>query len=251
MPFTAQQLCQLATQATEPPATGRLKQVGQLLNIILSDLAMTEDLELTRGTFNFTLVSDNGSGNGMGPYPLPLNYWRHTKDGVFFTLLGVPYILTNYEQSEFDQLVVTAGLANYPEIFYTDISPLAQNPPSNPLMYVWQPSNGAYAMTVRYYKSLPDIVDPETSQTIPWFPNQTYLLTELIGRTMMLVGDKRAGDFLSSDPNGMGSGNQRRKFLQSQAADNEGRARTVGLDRRRFGSNFVKLPDTKAVGFFT
>lgn len=247
--LTSAQIVALACGAAHVP--GFTAQGGMLLNMILSDLAQTQDMDLCRGVFNFDLIADNGSGNGAGPYPLPMNYYRHTRDGVFFTITGVPYILINLEQSEFDQLPVTPGLQNYPTNFYTDISPLSNETPSNPLIYVWQPSNGVYPMTVRYYKFLPDIVSPETSTDVPWFPNQNFLITELTGQLMKLADDSRAEAFLSDNPNGMGSGNLLRKFMQNQANDDEGRAKTVGLDRRRFGNRFGSLPDTKSVGFFT
>jgi hypothetical protein len=155
MAWTAAQIVSMACQSTNPPATGRLAQAGQMLNMILNNLSQTVDLELTRGVFNFNFIADNGSGNGMGPYQLPMNYWRHTHDGVFFTIDGIKYYLTPLDQSEFDLQPVTPGLANYPTTFYTDISPLAATPASNPLIWVWQPSNGVYPVTVRYYKWLP------------------------------------------------------------------------------------------------
>jgi len=217
-----------------------------LLNLILSDLAETQDLDLCRGKFNFDLIADNGSGNGQGPYALPMDYSRHTRDGVFFTIDGIPYYVIPYDQSEFDLLPITPGLANYPTAFYTDISPLSQDPPSNPLMYVWQPSNGVYPMTVRYYKYLPDIASPETSTVVPWFPNQGYLLTELTGKLCLLADDARYRELLSDDPNGAGSGKLLRSFMQ-MTNDDEGKAKTVSLDRRRFGRGYAKLPDTKTI----
>lgn len=247
MALTSAQIVSLACQIGHVP--GFISQAGQLLNMILSDLAQTQDMDLCRGVFNFNFVADNGSGNGGGPYPLPMDYWRHTRDGVFFTIDGVPYPLVNYEQSEFDMLVVTPGLENYPAVFTTDISPLAAEPPSNPLMYVWQPSNGVYPVTVRYYRNLPDITTPETSSEVPWFPNQNFLITELAGQLMKLADDTRAEAFLSDNPNGMGSGNLLRQFMQQTANDDEGRAKTVSLDRRRFSR--ANLPDTKRIGFFT
>lgn len=247
MPLTAAQLVTRACEAAH--CTGFTVQAGQLLNLILSDLAETQDLELCRGVFNFNFITDNGAGSGMGPYPLPLDYLRHTRDGVFFTIDGVKYSLVNYDQSEFDLLVTTPGLANYPTVFYTDISPLNQNPPSNPNMYVWQPSSGTFPVTVRYYRNLPDIVTPETSTQVPWFPNQNYLFTELSGQLMKLTDDARAKEFLSDDPNGLGSANILRRFMQNQASDDEGKAKTVSLDRRRFGYRFSRLPNTKSVGW--
>lgn len=239
--LTAAQIVSLACQSAH--AQGFKVQAGQLLNMILSDLAQTQDLDLCRGKFSFNFVADNGSGNGSGPYSLPLDYYRHTRDGVFFTVDGVPYILVPYDQSEFDLLVTTPGLENYPTVFYTDISPLNAVPASNPLMYVWQPANGVYPVTVRYYKYLPDITTPETSTTIPWFPNQDYLITKLTAHLAVLADDSRAPELMQA------ADVQLRKFMQ-MTNDDEGKAKTVSLDRRRFGNQWSRLSNTKKIGFF-
>jgi hypothetical protein len=246
MALTAQQIVNLATQAAHVP--GYVSQAGQLLNMILSDLAETQDLDLCRGTFNFNFIADNGSGNGAGPYPLPMDYLRAIRDGVFYTIYGVPYTMVAYDQSEYDMFVQTAGIASYPTAFYTDTSPLGQEPPSNPVMWVWAPASGAYPVTLRYRRYLPDITTPETSTVVPWFPNQNFLITELTGQLLKLADDSRAESFLSDNPSGMGSGNLLRKFMQ-MTNDDENRAKTVQLDRRRFGRRFDRLPNTKNIGF--
>lgn len=246
MPLSSAQIITLACQIAHVP--GWTLQAGQLLNMILADLADTQDLDLCRGKFDFNFIADNGSGNGAGPYLLPMDYKRATRGGAFFNIQGVPYVMTNVDQEEYDALVITPGLENYPTVFYTDISPLAADPPSNPLMFVWQPASGAYPVTVRYHRLLPDITTPEMSTEVPWFPNQNYLITELAGQLMKVADDPRAREFLSDDPNGFGSANLLRKFMQ-MTNDDAGRAKTVGLDRRRFGTNWQNLPNTKIIGW--
>lgn len=246
MAWTAREICQMATQASE--TTGRMAQAGGFLNVMLNDLSQTCDLELCRGKFNFNLIADNGSGNGTGPYALPLNYLRHIRDGVFYTIDGVPYQLTPYDLAEFDNFIVTPGFADMPNAFTTDISPLAINPAVAPNLYVWPPSSGTWAVTVRYYKYLPDITTPESSSVVPWFPNQAYLLQHLTGELFKLKGDyATAAAIQSSKEDSGGSGELLRKFLQSQASDDEGKAKTVSLDRRRFGKGYNRLSDTKSI----
>jgi len=240
--LTAEDIVKLSCQGAQAP--GYTAQAGQFLNVILADLAQTQDMELCRGKFDFNFTSDNGSGNGAGPYPLPLDYYRHTRDGVFFTVNGVPYPLINVDQSEYDLLVKTTGLENYPVYFYTDISPLSEDPASNPNMYVWQPANGVYPVTVRYFRRMDEIATPETSSTVPWFPNQEYLITALTAQLMKLTMDTRATAYLNEADQLL------RRFMQMMALDDHGKAMTVGLDRRRFGYRFSKLKNTKKVGFF-
>lgn len=246
MALSAAQIVTLATQAAHVP--GWTGQAGQLLNMILSDLADTQDLDLCRGTFNFNFIADNGSGNGMGPYALPSDYKRVCNRGFWFQIDGVPYFPTALDQHEFDSLVVTPGLENYPTMYYTDISGQGQEPPTVANLYVWQPSSGAYPATLRYHRLLPDIATPETSAVVPWFPNQNYLITELSGQLMKLADDTRAAEFLSDSPEGFGSGNLLRKFMQL-TNDDDNRAKTVSLDKRRFGSNWQRLPNTKTIGW--
>jgi len=238
----AQQIVTLACAIARVP--NMLAFGGQMLNMILADLAQTQDMDLCRGKFTFNFTADSGNGNGAGPYPLPLDYYRHTNDGVFFTVNGVPYNLINITQAQYDALVITSGLENYPTVFTTDISPLTADPPSPPLMFVWQPANGAYPVTVRYYKYLPDIVSPETSTSVPWFPNQQYLIDQLSVQMMKIADDDRVQGM-----SGLAQG-ELLKFMQMQAQDNEGRPNTVGLDRRKFGYSWDRLKDTKTVGFF-
>lgn len=246
MPLQAQQIVSLAVQNAR--ARSFLSQAGQLLNMILADLADTQDLDLCRGTYTFTLTPDNGTGNGAGPYQMPADYKRAVKDGFFYTIQGVPYQMVNIDQAEYDALVVTAGLNNFPTVFYVDISPQGQIPEAQPNLYVWEPSNGAYPATMRYHRLLADITTPESSAVIPWFPNQEYLLKQLTGLLCLLTDDDRAQTLLADDPNGMGGPAQLRRFMQ-MTNDDAGRAKTVTLDRRRFGPTWGNLKSTKLVGW--
>jgi hypothetical protein len=232
--LTSQQIVTLATQAAK--ATGFTSQAGQLLNMILSDLCQTYDLAVALGTNDVTFTT----GLGSGPYPLPSDYLRMANNEVFYYVDQVPYVMVNIDLSEFDALVQQPGISTYPENFATDPS---QSPPA---IYVWPPPAGSYVTTIRYYRQMPDITTPETSSTVPWFPNQDYLLTRLTGELMKITDDERAPMFLGEGPSG--AQGILKRYLELQA-DDEGRAATVKLDRRRFGSSFNRLPNTKTLGW--
>ena len=85
---------------------------------------------------------------------------------------------------------------------------------------------------------------------MPWFPSQEYLRTELSGQLMKLVDDERADAFLSANEEAHPQGSRvvLRRFLQMK--DDKGtRVRQVTLDRRRFGSSFDRLRNTKTIGW--
>jgi len=234
MALTAAQICTLARQIAKVP--GFTSQSGQLLNMILSDLAQTYDFSNTRVTTNFNFNTALGSG----PIPLPADYLRAEPGDVFYTIDGVKYILISIDLSEFDALVQTAGLNNFPTYYTTDMS---QSPP---VMYVWMPPSGAYAVTIRYHSQPADITTPETSSAIPWFPNGTYLITRLAGELCKITDDERWTHLLGDGA--QGAEGILRKYLMMEG-DRETRAKTVKLDRRRFGGTLNNVPTTKLVGW--
>ena len=239
-------------------------QGGQYLNAILSDLCQTYDLDLAKRTFNFTfstgLVASTEFPNvqsGSGPYTLPLDYLRAVKDEVMWFNQGVPYPLIPIDLGEFDWMVQQAGNQAYPYLFATDMS---QSPP---VAVVWPGASGAFPVMVRYYCQMPDIgsgavpvngfnpgiLAPELSPTIPWFPNQRYLLKQLAGMLMDEADDARAPQFLGDgEPNNPGAMAILRSYL-TMKDDAGNRAKRVELDRRRFSRPFQALPNTKRVGF--
>jgi hypothetical protein len=240
MPLSSAQLVNLACQTCNTP--GFTAQAGQFLNAILADLADTQNLDLCRGTFNFNFVVDNGSGNGSGPYSLPVDYKRAERDGVFYVYNGVPYSLTSVDYTQYKLLVQQAGIANFPVNYATDISGLGQEPPTAPLLYVWPPASFAFPVTVIYRRLLPDIMTPETSSEVPWFPNQGYLQAELNARLCALAGDERVTQFNGEAEARLG------KFM-ALANDSQGRAATITLDARQFRPPFSLLPNTKLIGW--
>lgn len=248
MPLTSAQIVTLAGQTAKCP--GYTSQAGQFLNAILQDLAQTYDFDVIEKVYSFTFNTSqvSGPGNqyiaGCGPNALPSDYLRAKNNEAIYYISGVRYVMINLDESEFDALVQTAGYQSYPTNFFVDLSPKANSLPPN--MYVWPPASGTYAATLRYYPQMADITTPETSTTVPWFPNQQYLLTRLAGQLMQLTNDDRYKEYLGDGA--YGAEGILRKYLELKD-DPEGRVNTVQLDRRRFGGSFRNLPNTKVVGF--
>lgn len=231
MALTAQQIVTQACQNAKAP--GFTSQAGQLLNLILQDLCQDYDFDVARQS----TVIQIGTGNPqVGPYPLPANYLRARYNGAFYFISGVPYTLINIPLEEYDRLVQQAGINNYPEMFATD---MGQSPP---VMYVWPPPSGVYPTTVRYQAQMPDITNPETSSTVPWFPNQTFLLTALTSKLCALTGDDRETQLAAL------AMAQLEAYLKLKD-DKEGYAQRVRLDRRQFAGQFKTLPNTKTIGW--
>ena len=246
MPLQAQQIIALAVQDARVP--GMTAQAGQLLNMVLSDLCQTYDFETTRKTYSFTFnpgqIVNTLSGFPQAYQDFPADYLRGIKDECFYVISGVPYPMIPVDQAEFDSLVSQAGLANFPIFFFVDTST------TPPRAFFWMIPSGAYPALIRYYPQMPDITNPESSSVIPWFPNQTYLRRRLAGELMSLSDDERMNSFLSDneDQYPSGAGVILRKYLKMKG-DKENRAQTVSLDRRRFGTSFDRLRNTKQIGW--
>jgi hypothetical protein len=246
--LTAAQIVTKACQIAKTP--GFTLQGGDYLNLVLDNLCQDYDLELARGFTTFNLGATVGTypsipaGSLSGPYPMPTDYLRARKGDVFYTYQGVPYFMTPIDLSEFDRLVQQQGFNDFPRDFTTD---MALSPP---VMLVWPPPSLVAPTTVRYYKQMPTIVNPSTSSTVPWFPNQLYLITATAGLLMMDASDTRWQEYLSDDEDRypMGAGSQLRRYLKMKD-DPEGKTDMVTLDRRRFGVQFNRLPNTKLIGW--
>lgn len=247
MALTAAQIVALANQ--DSSTQGYTSQAGQLLNVILQELCQNYDLDCARGTqvLNFNpgqaqnLSLYPNVSPGGGPYALSSDFLRMVddKDATWYNN-GVPYPMIPCDLSEYDNLIQQAGQQAYPYLFATDTS---QSPPN---LLVWPPPNGTYQCLIRYRRQMPDISTPETSSTVPWFPNSQYLRTRLAGEMMKIADDDRWERFLGDGPSGaQGILN---RYLKMQG-DNNDRATEVKLDRRRFGPNFRSLKNTKTVGW--
>jgi hypothetical protein len=244
MPLTAAQIVTLACQKAKTP--GMVSQAGQQLNVVLNELCRTYDIAEARKTATLTFnIGAPAVNNGTGPYLLPADYLRTQNGKQFYLYNGQPYFMTRCEQWEYDALIQQPGFADFPRDFYVDTS---VNPPQE---FVWPPPSISVPVTVRYYALMPDIVTPESSAATPWFLYQAYLITRLAGEMMQIADDDRASFFLTDkeEINSQGAGVLLRRYL-TMKDDPEGRAKTVELDRRRFGNqNWQLLPNTKQLGW--
>lgn len=252
MSMTSAQIVARACAIAKVP--GWTSQAGQYLNAILQDLCQTYDFAVARKTqvFNFSpgLVDPTGRfAAGAGPYPLAADFLRcEGPKSVFWTQSGVAYPLVPVDLAEIDMTVQQAGNASYPQWFATDSSlgDILGAGAAGPIAYVFPAPSGAFPVTVRYFAQMPDIATPESSATVPWFPNQAYLLTRLAGELMRESDDERFVAFLGDGA--QGAEGILRKYLGLKD-DKSNRAQSVTLDRRRFGSNFAALPSTKTTGW--
>jgi hypothetical protein len=243
MPLQAQQIVSLACQIAKCP--GYTSQAGQFLNNVLQSLAQNYDFDVIRKsyTFNFnTSATGNGYVAGCGPNLMPTDFLRAHKKGAFYFISGVPYTMIGYEQDEFDQFVQQAGNAAYPYAFYIDVS-------KSPMeLYVWVPAAGAYAATVRYNPQMADIVTPESSTTIPWFPNTDYLINATASSLMGITNDQRRAP--GAEFSEAAITEQLDKYLKMKDDPETAGTKRVTLDRRYFGnSQWSRLPNTKNIGW--
>lgn len=253
MPLQAQDIVKQACAVAKCPSY--LVQGGINLNLILSELCTSYDFDVARKTafFNFaTGVTSNpqsGIPPSSGPYTLPTDWLRADRDDVFYNIQGVKYIMIPESFAQFNSQVQQPGLNAYPEFYAVDNGPIATQ--GAPVMYVWPPAGGSYAVTIVYFAQMPDITTPESSTAIPWFPYQAYLIRRLTGEMMLLSNDERAQSFLGGvDPqNGfVGAGALLDKYLKMK--DDNQVVKTVSLDRRIFNSvDWSRLQNTKTIGW--
>lgn len=250
MPLTATQICTRACQIARVP--GFTSQAGDSLNVILSELCQNYDFDIAKKTFNFNFNTAALNANGQAYQNLPADYLRGIRNECFYYISGVPYPMIPLDLNEFDMLVEQSGVSNFPVFYTTDMS--LQGMVNNgvtgvPVALFWMPPSGAYQAVIRYFSQMPDIATPSTSNTVPWFPDQNYLITRLAGEMMKDADDERATAYLSDEdryPNGAGV--ILRKYLKLKD-DKSTRTEQVKLDRRAFGRAFDRLKNTKQIGW--
>lgn len=229
MPLSAQQIIAYALQIAKAP--GFTQQAGDFLNAHLRTLALDYDFDINRATTQIQ-ISSGYAGTPIW-YPLPSNYLRARE--VFYNISGTVYYLNQIPLEEFDMLFTGQGVANFPEQFATNIS---QTPA---VMAFYPPSSISTAVTVRFYSLPADILNPQISSVVPWFPDQRYLISALAADIMQLTDDTRFESQLNA-------ADEMLRRYQRMDNDDEGYAKTVSLDRRRFRST-VNLKPTKTTGF--
>ena len=242
MPLTAAQICSTAQQIARCP--GFASQAGQLLNAILSDLCQNYDFDLARQSYAFQFQPGQINFQSQAYQNLPLNYLRGIRNGSYYIISGVPYPMIPCDLvEEYNMLVQQSNLSNFPVYWATDMSLTGVSNSSAgsggalvPVALFWEVPSGAYQAFIYYFSQMPDITNPASSTTVPWFPNQTYLIGELAGRLCQLTDDERAEALLSSDEDQhpQGSRVELRRYLRMKD-DKATRVQQVQLDRRAFG----------------
>ena len=251
MPLTAAQICARAASIARVP--GFTSQAGQSLNVVLQELCQDYDFDICKNTYAFNFNPSQLNSLSQCFQNLPTDFLRSIRNECFYVIMGVPYPMIPLDQAEGDMLVQLSNNQSYPIFYWTDLS--GSGATNNgvtgvPVMLFWMVPSGAYPATLRYYRQQPDIVTPETSTTIPWFPNQNYLITRVAGELMKDADDERFVAYLSDDKDQhpVGAGCILRDYLKMKD-DNENRAKIVQLDRRRFGRAFDRLKNTKTIGW--
>lgn len=228
MAQTSQQIVTRACYIAKAP--GFLVQAGQYLNIILQDLCQTYDFDFIRQlqTLSISPLANLTSGLPQG-YAMNADHLR-TRE-VFYYVGGQPFYLAQMPIERFDQLFNGPGVSNYPENYSirTETTPYT--------MYFYEPPQIPLTVFVRYQPQLLDITSPETSNAVPWFTNQRYLIKRLSAYLMDETDDIRQEKF-EEQAEGILS-----KFLQMKD-DKENYAQTIKLDPLRFG-NRSSLKPTK------
>jgi hypothetical protein len=112
-----------------------------------------------------------------------------------------------------------------------------------PVAYVYPPPQGTYPVTVRYQRQMPAIVN---HLSVPWFPDEGYLITELASRLCELSDDQRALNLHAL------ADTRIRKYLQKDG-DRQNRSQSVQLDARSFasaqGGGYKRARMTKHAGW--
>lgn len=227
--LTAAQICTKARGIAK--CTGYSTQSGEDLNLVLNDLVLHRDLKLNR--YPGTIAVTAGTN---GPFDLPDDYLR-TYD-LFYTLNGLPYFLTPAGLDQYDSLFKDPSVANYPCVYATDLQPQAATPDTGlGLIYIYPQSNAALTLTHRYMIRRDDIATPESATSIPWFPDQDYLIHATATRLMKLTDDARYEKFLADGENML-----RTHIIME--GDEQQVVKSVQLDPQRFRL-FQRLKPTK------
>lgn len=184
MPLTAAEIVVKACQIAHGP--GYTQQGGQDLNLVLNDLCQHRNLKMLRKQ---TSVSITPSSNG--PFTLPTDYYRVYD--FFYTVNNFPYKLNPLTQEQYDLLFKDPSIANYPQWWTTDLT--AQQTQAAGSIYVYPQSTSILSATLRYFINMPDIASPSASASVPWFPDQDYLIKATAARLMMLTDDERRKQF--------------------------------------------------------
>jgi hypothetical protein len=117
--------------------------------------------------------------------------------------------------------------------------------------YAYPPPSGSYNAMIRYQRRMPRLTQAQVDAgAYCWFADDMALVDGLAGMMCKYTDDTRITEFIGG---GLGSneglyGKRMAQYLRL-ADDNANRSKVVTLDRRRFGSSFATLRNTKKVGW--
>ncbi len=216
MSLTAMQIVADACSIAKAP--GFTAQGGRCLNLALADLLMHRNLKVN-------LISEIivAPANSNGPFNLAANYLR-TYDMVYY-VNGEPFFLNASSLKEYDSEIQQAGISSYPYEWASDLSAVASG--GLGIFYIYPQSNAPISITHRYYEQQADIVTPESSNVIPWFTDQDYLITATAMRLMRITDDDRYAEY---------NANCEQMLLRHllMEGDEQQVVKSVSLDPRRF-----------------
>lgn len=229
MAYSAETIVTLACQICNCP--GRTTQAGQLLNMILGDLAQTVDLDTIRKTATLSISPQSDTPHF---YNLPSDYLRMYD--IFYSVEGTIFTPVQWSLEELDAAYTASGISNYPTNWATDVS-------TTPVSIAFYPPPAVdLTINFRYRPQTSDITNPETSATVPWFPNQLLLLKQLC----IQVGDVAGGEDRTLRWEQEVERRMRKYLIMDD--DKEHFSQTVKLDQRLFRPN-LNLPPSKVLGF--
>ena len=182
--LTAAQIVARACEIAKAP--GFTAQGGQYLNLTLQDLVLHRDLKMNRVQ---TTIPVTAGVNG--PFNLAADYLR-TYD-LFYTVNNFPYFLFPLSQEQYDALFKDPSIANYPYCYATDLTNMATQGICS--ISIFPQSTTSLSLTHRYMIRRADITAPESSSTVPWFPDQDYLMHSTATRLMKSTDDGRYETF--------------------------------------------------------
>lgn len=223
--LTSAQIVTRACNIAKVP--GFTAQGGQYLNLALRDLVLHRDLKMLRKQQSIPIqVGSNG------PFTLEADYLR-TYD-LFYTINNFPYFLFTISQEQYDQLFKDPSIANYPYCYTTDLT-ATQVPGTPGQLFIFPQSTSALSLTHRYMVDMPDIVNPDTTTSVPWFPDQDYLIHATATRLMKETDDQRWESFEKAGENML-----RTHIIME--GDEQKVVKEIRLDPQRFHMNRTLRP---------
>jgi len=186
---------------------------GSVSNLVIVD---TGDYTALPAGLGVSIITTGGTGNGM------LFAWLE----MLISSAVVTNAGANYTSAP--TVTVTGGAGTGAHV--TAAISAGSTVLGSGQLYIYPQSSGALAITHRYMRDQPDLVNPESSSEVPWFPHQQYLIHQVAAMMMGISGDDRQANFLAQAETML------RPFLIMEG-DEQQTVRSIRLDPRHFKSN--------------